>query len=221
MQNPSATTPEVEPCAQCQKPEFLCLCSELKAFENKTPVLILQHPREPDKLLGSARLAHLCLKNSTLKTGLSWPNLGKALGKQVNASNWGVLYLGPRKGSRQSRGSADRLKVALRNGEELLIDETLIEGIVILDGTWAQAKALWWRNPWLLKLKRIVLNPQNRSLYGRLRREPRRECLSTLEAIAETLEGLHEDPQTIQALRTHFSTLLKRYQAAETEKKNA
>ena len=32
-----------------------------------------------------------------------------------------------------------------------------LKGIIVLDGTWSQAKALWWRNPWLLKLRRAIL----------------------------------------------------------------
>src|SRR5204862_7870678 len=28
-----------------------------------------------------------------------------------------------------------------------------LDGIVLLDGSWKEAKTLWWRNPWLLKLQ--------------------------------------------------------------------
>jgi DTW domain-containing protein YfiP len=91
-----------------------------------------------------------------------------------------------------------------------------LEGIVVLDGTWAQAKTMWWRNPWLLKLKRLVLNPSRRSLYGRLRKEPRRECLSTIESVAEALQTLGEDASVSDALRNHFAELLRKYQARRT-----
>ena len=33
-----------------------------------------------------------------------------------------------------------------------------VKGIVVFDGTWAQAKTLWWRNAWVLKARRLVLN---------------------------------------------------------------
>ena len=57
-------------------------------------------------------------------------------------------------------------------------DEKLrgLEGIVLLDGSWSEAKTLWWRNPWLLRLRRLVLDPRHRSRFGRVRREPRRCC---------------------------------------------
>jgi DTW domain-containing protein YfiP len=70
---------------------------------------------------------------------------------------------------------------------------------VLLDGSWSEAKTLWWRNPWLLKLRRIVLNPRQRSHFGRLRREPRREALSTLEAAALLLRALDEGGPEIEA----------------------
>jgi DTW domain-containing protein YfiP len=67
-----------------------------------------------------------------------------------------------------------------------------LKGLVVLDGNWKQSKTLWWRNPWLLKLKRIVLNPSEPSLYGNIRKEPRSGLLSTIEATALALEALGE-----------------------------
>ena len=59
-----------------------------------------------------------------------------------------------------------------------------LDGVILLDGSWSQAKALWWRNAWLLKTRRLVLNPGGPSRYGRLRKEPRPDSVSTLEAAA-------------------------------------
>jgi DTW domain-containing protein YfiP len=165
----------------------------------KLHVLILQHPQEPDKELGSARIAHQALANSTLRIGLSWPNLSKALGRPAIHANWGVLYLG---------GKAESAKVKQSISDLATLP---LEGIVVLDGTWAQAKTMWWRNAWLLKLKRIALTPKRRSLYGNLRREPRRECLSTIESIAEALGALGENPAVDEALRGHFTELLRKF----------
>ena len=50
-----------------------------------------------------------------------------------------------------------------------------------------------------------------RSLYGNLRREPRRECLSTIESIAEALEMLGEDAKVSETLRAHFGELLQNF----------
>ena len=88
-----------------------------------------------------------------------------------------------------------------------------LAGLVVLDGTWSQAKTLWWRNPWLLKLTRIALRPQEPSMYGRLRSEPRAECVSTLEAVADTLVGLGEAAGVRIELRSLLRTLLQRVRA--------
>jgi hypothetical protein len=79
---------------------------------------------------------------------------------------------------------------------------------VLLDGSWSEAKTLWWRNPWLLRLRRLVLNPPRRSRFGRVRREPRREALSTLEAAALLLKHLDGRPEIEAALLDRLDRLI-------------
>lgn len=210
----------METCQRCEKPrepEDLCVCEFIRELPTRLHVLILQHPQEPDKELGTARLAQLSLPNSTLRIGLSWPNLKKALGKPdapgIQPSRWLVLYLGSgikTSGPKPKPG----LHLVSKSGAPLPITAqeaaSELDGIVILDGTWSQAKALWWRNAWLLKLKRGILVPSRKSIYGELRREPRGEALSTIESIAETLTSLGEPQSTAEGLRELFAELLKK-----------
>lgn len=204
------TTPAPELCPSCEKPIDLCVCQNIRPLKTRVHVLIIQHPQEPDKELGSARLAHLALPNSTLKIGLSWPNLKAALGREVAPSKWAVLYLGSGAKGEKPMGKTPTLQFVDKKGAVLQEPPRAqdIEGLVVLDGTWSQAKALWWRNAWLLKLKRAILTPSHKSLYRELRREPRRECLSTIESIAEALTALGESPATGDELRKVFGTLL-------------
>ena len=213
-------------CKACFKEPELCLCAVVSKLPSRLHVLILQHPQEPDKTLGSARLAHSALENSTLKVGLSWPNLAKALGRPAENVKWGVLYLGGRSQEKTPPNyRAPRLAIKAKGEKSFsAIDPGEfhgLEGIVVLDGTWSQAKTLWWRNAWLLKLNRLVISPNRKSLYGELRREPRRECLSTIESIAETLEALGEKTQVTETLRSYFGELLKRYRALSKASKPA
>jgi DTW domain-containing protein YfiP len=219
-----------ETCDDCLKIKELCICATIKKLKTQHHVLILQHPQEPDKDLGTAQLAHLALPNSTLKIGLSWRNLSAALGRETQNQRWAVLYLGS--GAKLAAGSeklVPGLNLTNKNGvpfesrEGKKIKDEL-EGIIILDGTWSQAKTLWWRNAWLLKVRRAILNPTHKSLYGSLRKEPRRECLSTIESIAEGLNSLGEPANVGDELRGTFSTLLTRYQdekKARKEKRTA
>src|SRR5262249_53267387 len=144
-------------CPQCRKPTALCVCDGIVPVDNKISVLILQHPQEQDRTLGTARLAALQLRNAVMKIGLSWPSLSKILGRTVGPHRWAILYLGSAKAASLA---PDREIVFVNRKGELERDQDGlardIEGIVLLDGTWSQAKALWWRNAWMLKCRRVV-----------------------------------------------------------------
>jgi DTW domain-containing protein len=200
-------------CRRCQKPLPLCVCDGITPIENRVSLLILQHPQEQDRSLGTARLTVMSLTNAELKIGLSWPSLAKALGRQVSdPSRWAVLYLGSAKvadlGTESDIFAIDR-KGEIEDNQRAILKS--IEGIVLLDGTWSQAKALWWRNPWMLKCQRVILGPAHPSRYGKLRREPRRDGLSTIEAAAMMLSSLERRPDIAAALHASFEQMLAKY----------
>jgi DTW domain-containing protein YfiP len=217
---PAAGAPQASPadqdadCPHCLKPRALCVCEEITRIDNKVSLLILQHPQEQDRELGTARLTALHFTDALLKIGLSWPSLTKILGRPTDPQRWAILYLGSVKAAAvlpdrdivvvNKKGNAvDHQDSALRG----------IEGIILLDGTWSQAKALWWRNAWMLKCKRVVLGPKRPSRYGKLRREPRNDGLATIEAAAMLLARLERKPEIESALHASFERLLARYRA--------
>jgi tRNA-uridine aminocarboxypropyltransferase len=180
-----------------------------KPIENRLFVLVLQHPHEKKEVLATAAATCAALRQSALVVGLSWPNLSRALGRPADAERWAALYLGS---ARPAAFGLEREVVALdRAGKPRADQEAMLrglEGIVLLDGSWSEAKTLWWRNPWLLRLRRLVLNPRHRSRFGRVRREPRREALSTLEAAALLLKHLDGGPETEAALLDRLDRLI-------------
>jgi DTW domain-containing protein YfiP len=94
----TATTEAIPDCPRCHKPMPLCVCDGIMPIENRVSLLILQHPQEQDRALGTARLTAMHFANAVLKIGLSWPSLSKALGRPVSdPSRWAVLYLGSAK----------------------------------------------------------------------------------------------------------------------------
>jgi DTW domain-containing protein len=170
-------------------------------IDNRLFVLILQHPQEKKESLATAALTRAMLSRAELVVGLSWPNLSRALGRSVDPKHWAVLYLGSARPA--SRGDQREILAVDHRGEPAADQAAMlhgVDGVVVLDGTWKEAKTLWWRNPWLLKLRRLVLNPRHKSRYGRIRREPRREALSTLEAVALLLKHLDGGPEIEAAL---------------------
>jgi len=216
-----SVTPPVEQavadCPRCQKPQPLCICDTVTPIESRIQLLILQHPQEQDRALGTARLAAQHFKDAVVRVGLSWPSLAKALGRPVaDPSRWAILYLGSAKAADLD---PDSEVIALtRKGEAADNQRAIlkaIEGVILLDGTWSQAKALWWRNPWMLKCQRVILGPQQPSRYGRLRREPRRDGLSTIEAAGLLLGALERRPEIAATLNASFERMLARYGEVE------
>jgi len=206
-------------CPHCGKPLPLCICDSVTPIENRISLLILQHPQEQDRALGTARLTARHFRNAVVKIGLSWPSLSKALGRPVHdPSRWAVLYLGSSKAADLDTDAevvAIGRKGEVEQGQRAILNS--IEGVVLLDGTWSQAKALWWRNAWMLKCQRVILGPKAPSRYGQLRKEPRRDGLSTIEAAGMLLSAIEKRPDIETALNASFERMLARYREVQRE----
>jgi tRNA-uridine aminocarboxypropyltransferase len=197
--------PDALACDTCHRPTAACVCDRIVSYPTERRILILQHPQERDALLGSAQILVASLPKAKLVVGLSWPNLAAALGEEkVDARRWAVLFP-----DREAAGNG----VRTRAGDSVL--PSALDGLIVLDGTWSKAKTLWWRNPWLTKLNRMTLRPAQPSIYGRLRAEPRRDYVSTLESVAAALALTGESPQIESGLSRVFRTLVQRVRDAE------
>ncbi len=192
-------------CDTCHRPKAACVCDRIVELATSRRVLILQHPQEKDAILGSAQLLTAMLPKAKLVVGLSWPNFATAIGEEgVDPKRWAVLFPdrdAPGNSVRDRRGHA--------------IEPASLEGIITLDGTWSKAKTLWWRNPWLTKMNRMTLAPGKPSIYGRLRAEPKREYVSTLESVASALTLCGEPPEVQAGLERVFRTLVQRVRDAK------
>ncbi len=193
---------ETSTCDTCHRPTVACVCDRIVAYPTARRVLILQHPQEQDALLGSAQILVASLPKAKLVVGLSWRNFAHALGEEdADPRRWAVLFP-----ERESEGE---------QGDGKAIDPAALHGIVVLDGTWSKAKTLWWRNPWLMKLRRLTLKPSKPSIYGSLRAEPRLEYVSTLESVAAALTLCGEAPEIEVGLSRVFRTMVQRVRDAK------
>jgi DTW domain-containing protein len=212
MENEIATQAEDKRSGEAAAGGNVVVPDTIAPFDTRLQIVILQHPQEQDHALGTAALTVQHFRHAVLKVGLSWPSLSKILGRQVDPHRWAVLYLGSAKAAAIAPGREvvllNRRGQAELNQDRLLHD---IEGVVLLDGSWSQAKALWWRNAWMLKCRRVILGPSRPSRYGRLRREPRRDGLSTIEAAALLVSRLENRPEIETVLTTSFEKLVASY----------
>lgn len=164
-----------ETCLRCRRPTSACYCAHLTSIPTETRLVLLQHPRERDMAIGTAHMASLCLPNSELHVGLDWdrsPELARAL------------------------ATPGRTPILLYPGSEArdIVREppTGPVTLVVVDGTWAQAKKLVRTSEVLRALPRYAFSPAQPSEY-RIRREPTAESVATIEALAHALGALEGD----------------------------
>jgi DTW domain-containing protein YfiP len=156
----------------------------------RTRVVILQHPRERDVAIGTARMASLCLPNSELHVGVRWRD-SLAFARAVSDPAQPAALLYPGEGAIDVMTDPPAGQVTL----------------VVVDGTWSQAKKVVRENPELAALPRYAFRPPSPSEY-RIRKEPRAEYVSTIEALYHVLGALEGDPERFRALLAPFRAMV-------------
>ncbi len=178
-------------CARCRRPKSVCYCAALPALETTTRVVILQHPRERDMPIGTARMASLCLAGAELHVGMRWgehAGLARALADPARPPI--LLYPG--------RDARDVLREPPAGPVTL----------VVVDGTWSQAKTIVRDNPILQTLPRYAFATPEPSRY-RIRKEPSAEYVSTIEALMHVLGVLEGAPEKFRALLAPLDAMVE------------
>jgi hypothetical protein len=157
--------------------------------ENKTQVFVLQHPKERSHPIGTARFAKLGLANSRVE--VAWD----ANAQELEAPDWlppdaALLYPSSTAADLESMAPDERPK-----------------NLVVLDGTWHTARSLFRDKVWLQRLPQVRLSPASPSNY-RIRREPREDFVSTIEAIVQALRVLEPETQGFDALLSAFDSMI-------------
>lgn len=186
---PNQDKPARRRCGRCQRPLSHCLCAYIPALENRSRVLILQHPDEARHPLNTARLAALGLRHADLLVGERFSQLEQLIGSVDRA--W-LLFPATKEGD------------SVPLGRNSAVGSTLL---IVPDGTWRKARRIVALNPALHALPRISLPPGEPSAY-RVRKALEPAAVSTVEAIARTLEIL--EPETdFRPLLRPFNVLVE------------
>jgi DTW domain-containing protein YfiP len=186
-------------CLRCEKPQVACICAGITPVDNRTSVLVLQHPRERLHPIGTARLARLGLRN--VRVEVAWD----ANQREEHAPTWlpeGTALLYPAKDARDLR--------------ELEPHERP-RHLLVIDGTWNTAHTLYRDKTWLHALPHYRFLPSAPGRY-RIRREPQADYVSTIEAIVEALHILEPETQGLPELLRAFDAMID-YQLAYIERR--
>jgi DTW domain-containing protein YfiP len=178
------------------RPATVCYCGHVTPVPTETRVVVLQHPRERNMPIGTARMATLCLPGSELHEGVRWDDaaLERILFQPPRVPV--LLYPG--------EGAVDVVRDPPRGPVTL----------VVLDGTWWQAKKILRENPRLQALPRYAFAPPAPSEY-RIRREPDQTYTSTIEAIALVLGAIEGDASRFEPMLRPFRVMVDTQIACE------
>jgi DTW domain-containing protein YfiP len=157
-------------CARCLVRRDLCLCGEVVAVPTRTRFVVVRHVLEKFRSTNTGRIALLALPNASLvEFGGEEPSgtLEALIGPQA-----ALLFPD---GGRPVDGPVDGA----------------VGTVVVVDGSWSQARRMVQRIPALRGLPRLSLpeRPEGESL-PRLRAANRPDGLSTIEAMVRALELL-------------------------------
>ena len=142
-------------------------------------MIILSQPREAKHRLGTGRMAHLCLSNSALIEGVDFTSDQRVNREIDDPLNFPVLLF-------PSSDSIDLSKLNCRERRALVPNRQRLI-VFVLDGTWKSVRKMIGSSQNLRRLPAISFAPATPSAY-RIRRQPRPQCYSTIEAIHQVIE---------------------------------
>jgi DTW domain-containing protein YfiP len=162
----------------------------LPSIATDVRLVVVQHPREFKVPIGTASMAVRAVQGASLIIGTDVDESAE-LKRILDDPERPAVLLWPGEG-------AEDLETAT-----LTTPATL----VVVDGTWSTAKKLVRRNRILASLRRVRLSPKTPSRY-RIRKEPRAECLSTLEAISMALGAIERDREKFEPMLAAFERMV-------------
>jgi DTW domain-containing protein YfiP len=174
---------------RCFRPQPDCYCDAIPKIDNQTEILIIQHVRERDHPFNTARMVNLALAKSQIICGNN-----QSL-KQTE------FQLRPKAGLLYPSATSKTLAT--------LPPEQRPEQLVLIDGTWPQARTMIRELTQLRGLPHYKLAPSQPGQY-RIRLEPNDTSLSTVEAAVQALQELEPNLAGLDQLIHAFEKMVQR-----------
>jgi DTW domain-containing protein YfiP len=186
-------------CNGCYRPLPQCLCEHLpkEKIELDTKVLVLQHPVEfRRKTISTVPLLKLVLDQCHVLVGRSFDvELETIIQGAYNEGRIPLLlFPGPNATVLEDSNAMEQLQCAHYGSSGALAEH---DGpakylLIVVDGTWTQAKRMVRNSP-VLEQKCYPIQftgTEDLSIYDAIRKQPDTHCLSTLESCVRTLNLL-------------------------------
>lgn len=179
-------------CLTCGKASKACICRWITPIRNQHPVIILQHPSEVSRAIGTARILSLSLSQCEIFVGEDFSNHDELNAHLSDSSiSYQVLFPGEHAKTLSSNSQS--------TGQQT--------GLILIDGTWKKAFKIYQLSTNLHQLPSIALDASAPSAY-RIRKAPKDDALSTVEAGFYALSALSGNSETFQPLMTAFNRMI-------------
>ena len=176
-------------CLQCQRPIGACICPFISKTNNKTPILVLQHPSEVKQSKGTVALLQRSLNSCQVLIGENFS--GHTELTEILAQHQTLLLYPGEKAQELLKTveivDAERTKSA--DNKPLLL--------IILDGTWKKAYRMFMLSKNLQSLTQVSL-PEFLANNGKylIRKVAKKNAFSSLEATCYALALLEGELDT-------------------------
>ncbi|XP_035666065.1 tRNA-uridine aminocarboxypropyltransferase 2-like [Branchiostoma floridae] len=190
-------------CDRCGRPATVCLCPFLprQPLQVSTTVYIIQHPHEETRVLRTVPLLAACLppdrchviRGKRFKRG-HHPELEQML----SSPHTYVLY------PSEDALDIDQVAIATNPANQ----DPPPYNMVIIDGTWTQARDIYTANEIFHSPKQVKLSGTGVSEYV-IRTQPTDNSLSTLETAAVAMAALERRPEIKEVLFAPLRALCK------------
>ena len=174
-------------CNKCNKALTACICASICELDNQHFLHILQDPSEQNKAIGTARILGLSLSRVKLSVGDRFQAI------DFDLENSFLVFPDERAESISTLQEQQKINASTQ--------------FILLDGSWKKAYKLLMTNPFLQNLPKVVINVNNRSDY-RIRKSPREDGLSTVEAGYYLLSELENERDKFIPLLTVFNEMI-------------
>ncbi len=185
-------------CKTCLCPEFSCYCEAVQTFDPNIQFIILIHPIEYNRRIATGRMSHLVLQGSKLIKGQDYSNNLEVNQILSDPSNFPVILYPGVRSKNLSHMSAEAKKMLFPSNKKVTF--------FVIDGTWATARKMIRQSQNLQNITRLCFSPSAPSNF-RVRKQPAPHCVSTIEAIHETIELLGDACGFSTASRQHDQLL--------------
>jgi len=175
----SLTSEEMrEKCYKCYRPKKSCMCKYIQKIETNTRFIIIMHPKEFKKTKNNTgRFTHQSLPNSKIYIGIDFNN-NDEINSIINDTDNSCFVLYP---------GEDSIKL----NHQTIQKENKTNVIFIIDSTWPCSNKILAVSKNISTLPKVSFEHNKASAY-KIKTQPNKYCLSTIESTLCILELLNQ-----------------------------